>query len=91
MIIGTVIGNVWATRKHDGLSGAKLMVVEPLAFPNHPAGYPIVAMDLIGAGAGETVLVVQGSTARIASGKGDGPVDHVIVGIVDKVDLFKNS
>lgn len=87
MLVGMVIGNVWATRKHDGLSGSKLMVVEPQRFPGHGQGTPIVAVDLIGAGIGETVLVVSGSSARLSLGDGSAPVDSVIVAIVDKVDL----
>lgn len=87
MLVGTIIGNVWATRKHDGLSGAKLMIVEPFEYEGHPRGYPVVAVDMIGAGIGETVLVVSGSSARLSAGDGRGPIDHTIVGIVDKLDL----
>jgi ethanolamine utilization protein EutN len=87
MQIGTVIGNVWATRKNDALNGCKLMVVEPMAYPGHTQAYPLVAVDMIGAGVGEQVLVVGGSSARVSIGQGKAPIDHVIVGIVDKVDL----
>lgn len=87
MLVGTIIGNVWATRKHDGLSGCKLMIVEPYPYANHGPQYPVVAVDTIGAGIGETVLVVSGSSARLSVGEGKGPIDHVIVGIVDTVDL----
>jgi len=89
MLIGTVIGNVWATRKNDSLSGCKLMVVEPREYKNHPPAYPVVAVDTIGAGIGETVLVVSGSSARLTMGDGKSPIDHVIVGIVDTVDLHE--
>lgn len=89
MLIGTVIGNVWATRKNDGLNGCKLMIVEPHTYKNHPATYPVVAVDTIGAGIGETVLVVSGSSARLSIGDGKSPIDHVIVGIVDKIDLHE--
>ena len=87
MIIGKIIGNVWATRKNDDLSGCKLMIVEPIEYKNHTKMYPIVAVDIIGGGVGETVLVTSGSSARISVGNGKAPIDHVIVGIVDKVDL----
>lgn len=87
MLIGTVIGNVWATRKNEELSGCKLMVVDPMAYPGHERQYPVVAVDQIGAGVGETVLVVSGSSARISVGTGRQPIDHVIVGVVDQVDL----
>jgi ethanolamine utilization protein EutN len=87
MQIGTVIGNVWASRKNDALAGCKLMIVEPYHYPNHSKPSPIVAADPLGAGVGEVVLVVSGSTARVSVGVGEQPIDHVIVGIVDKVDL----
>ena len=87
MIIGKIIGNVWATRKNEDLSGCKLMIVEPIEYKNHAKTYPIVAVDIIGGGVGETVLVTSGSSARISVGSGKAPIDHVIVGIVDKVDL----
>jgi len=86
MIIGTVIGNVWATRKNEELSGCKLMIVEPIPYGRAPQ-YPLVAVDQIGAGIGERVLVVSGSSARISIGSGKQPIDHVIVAVVDQVDL----
>lgn len=86
MQVGKVIGNVWATRKHDDLGGCKLMVVEPLGGCDGSRDL-LVAVDIIGAGVGETVLLVSGSSARLAAGTGADPVDCVIVGIVDKVDL----
>jgi len=90
MLIGKVIGNVWATRKNEELNGCKLMIVDPLQYHDHPRAYPIVAVDQIGAGIGETVLVVSGSSARISVGSGNQPIDHVIVGVVDEVDLDKH-
>ena len=89
MLIGTVIGNVWATRKNEALSGCKLMVVDPFPYPGRARAYPLVAVDQIGAGVGEIVLVVSGSSARVAFGSGKQPIDHVIVGVVDEVDLPK--
>ena len=91
MIIGTIIGNVWATRKDDGLNGCKLMIVDPYKYEGHREKYPLVAVDIIGAGIGETVLVVSGSSARVTVGDGRGPIDHVIVGIVDKIDLAEKG
>ena len=87
MLIGTIIGNVWATRKNEELNGCKLMIVEPLQYEGHAKPYPIVAVDTIGGGIGERVLVVSGSSARISVGGGNKPIDHVIVGIVDKMDI----
>ena len=87
MQLGTVIGNVWATRKNEQLEGCKLMIVEPYDYPGQNKPSPIVAVDEVGAGIGEVVLVVSGSSARVSVGKGTQPIDHVIVGIVDKVEL----
>lgn len=87
MLIGKIIGNVWATRKNEDLTGCKLMIVEPYQYSGHSKPYPVVAVDMIGAGIGEMVLVVSGSSARISVGEGNKPIDHVIIGIVDKVDL----
>lgn len=89
MLVGTIIGNVWATRKNEDLNGCKFMVVAPHSYPNYPLTSPIVAVDMIGAGIGETVLVVSGSSARLSIGNGKSPIDHVIVGIVDKIDLHE--
>ena len=87
MLVGTIIGNVWATRKNEDLNGCKLMIVEPFSYEGHRRQYPIVAVDQIGAGIGETVLVVSGSSARVTVSGGNKPIDHAIVGIVDKVEL----
>ena len=87
MLIGTIIGNVWATRKIEDLNGCKLMIVEPYQYEGHTKPYPIVAVDTIGGGIGEVVLVVSGSSARVCLGDGNKPIDHMIVGIVDKVEL----
>jgi len=89
MLIGRVIGNVWATRKNEELAGCKFMVVDPYQYDGHNKSYPIVAVDQIGAGVGEWVLVVSGSSARISFGSGKQPIDHVIVGVVDQLDLPK--
>jgi len=91
MLVGNVIGNVWATRKNEELNGCKLMIVEPYSYDGHGKQYPIVAADQIGAGIGETVLVVTGSSARVSIGDGTKPIDHVIVGIVDQVEIPGND
>lgn len=81
MILGKVIGSIISTRKQENLVGNKFMIVEPLD-AGASAGR-IVAIDNIGAGIGETVLVAQGSAARIGCGMPDAPIDAAIVGIVD--------
>ncbi|MGE5677800.1 MAG: EutN/CcmL family microcompartment protein [Pseudomonadota bacterium] len=90
MIIGKVIGNVWATRKDDRLSGYKLLVITPVDYSSKTNFSSFVAVDNIGAGIGETVLVVQGSSARKAVDKIEAPVDAVVVGIIDEVEGNKD-
>lgn len=85
MMIGKVIGNVWATRKEDALNGLKLMVVQRMDAATEGAHESFVAADCVGAGTGEQVLVVTGSSARKALGHKDSPVDACIVGIIDEV------
>ena len=88
MVIGKVVGSIVSTRKHDSLVGSKLMVVELLG--NEAKLNKIIAVDVVGAGIGETVLVTQGSSARIAMHKSDASVDAVIVGIVDEENNMNN-
>ena len=83
MIVGRVVGSIVSTRKSEKLVGNKFMIVEPLQ-TMQAAGSQFVAIDNIGAGIGETVLVAQGSAARIGCGVPDAPVDAAIVGIVDE-------
>ena len=87
MIIGKVIGSVVSTRKNENLVGNKFMIVEPvekMAAKNSQ----LVAIDNIGAGIGEYVLVALGSAARIGCGVETAPVDAAIVGIVDDGSEF---
>ena len=88
MKTGKVIGNIWATRKEDKLSGLKLLIIQPIdLLTGSPIETPIVAADILGAGVGETVIYVGGSSARGAAGGVDIPVDATVVGIVDGMDL----
>ena len=90
MIVGKVIGNVWATRKDQALNGLKLLVVKPI---DHYSGLELpelIAADSVGAGIGELVLVVTGSSARRALGKEHCPLDAMIVGIVDEVEVDRH-
>ncbi|HHV51155.1 MAG TPA: EutN/CcmL family microcompartment protein [Candidatus Avimonas sp.] len=82
MIVGKVVGSVVATRKNSNLLGSKFMIVEPLKEMNSQGGR-IVAVDNVGAGIGEIVLVALGSAARIGCDMENAPVDAAIVGIVD--------
>lgn len=87
MIIGKVVGNVWATRKDEALNGYKLLVVKPLDEYSEKTLPTLVATDIIGAGIGDKVLVVKGSSARRALDKEGVPIDATIVGIIDEVDI----
>jgi microcompartment protein CcmK/EutM len=87
MILGRVVGTVVATRKDERLVGTKLLLVrttDPQG--NNEAGY-MVAVDTVDAGVSERVLVVTGSSARMAAGLKDTPVDAAIVGVIDTVDV----
>jgi ethanolamine utilization protein EutN len=88
MIIGDVIGSVWATRKDENLNGLKLLVVKPKFAEGLSSTF--VAADLTSAGVGDTVLVTRGSSARSAFGKERVPVDSVIVGVIDSIDIPDN-
>lgn len=88
MILAKVIGNIWATRKQEKLNGIALLVVKPIdIFDENKLIQPIIAADKVGAGMGETVLLVSGSAARNALGDSEIPVDATIVGIVDGKDV----
>lgn len=90
MILAKVVGTVVATRKDPRLVSAKLLVARTLD-PRHGQpkddGAYLVAVDTVDAGFGETVLIVSGSSARMAAGLKDCPVDAAIVGIVDAVEM----
>ena len=86
MILGKVVGTVVATRKDERLVGSKLLLVQPVRPDGSQRGAPLVAVDTVEAGVGEHVLVVSGSSARMAAGLAERPVDAAIVGIVDTVD-----
>ena len=82
MLVGKVIGSIVSTRKNENLIGSKFMIVEPLSVMNGKQER-IVAVDNVGTGIGEIVLVALGSAARIGCNMNDSPVDAAIVGIVD--------
>ena len=83
MIIGKVVGSLFSTRKNEKLVGNKFMIVEPVE-DMKSTGSRLVAIDVIGAGIGEYVLVAQGSAARIGCDMADAPIDAAIVGIIDE-------
>ena len=88
MQIGRVLGTVVATQKHRKFEGAKLLLVQPLNADDTPRGTPVLAIDGVGAGVHERVLVVmEGRAAGEALGRKAAPVDAAIVGIVDTVTI----
>ena len=87
MIVAKVVGTVVATRKDPRLVSNKLLIARAVDPRGKPDGNYLVAVDTVDAGVGETVLVVSGSSARMASGMKDCPVDAAIVGIVDSVEM----
>ena len=94
MFLAKVEGSVVATKKDPSMSGRKLLLLRPQLVDEkdptkfRPGVNTIVAVDSVGAGVGEMVLFTQGSSARLAPSLKDAPVDAVIIGIVDVVDVF---
>jgi ethanolamine utilization protein EutN len=87
MLLAKVVGTVVATRKDPRLVSNKLMVVRGVDPRGKVEGNYLVAVDTVDAGVGETVLIVSGSSARMASGLKDCPVDAAIVGIIDEIEV----
>ena len=83
MVIAKVTGSAVATLKHDLLKTTKLLLVSPADVKGDITGDPFIAVDLVGAGEGELVIVSQGSSARAATGQNLSPADAAIVGILD--------
>lgn len=83
MIIGKVVGNLWATRKEESLNGLKLLIIKPMGSEKET----IVAVDKIGAGNGDRVLIACGSSARNVLDRKDTPVDATVVGIIDELEI----
>ena len=87
MLLAKIVGTVVATRKDPRLVSSKLLIARPMDPRGKAEGGYLVAVDTVDAGVGETVLIVSGSSARMAAGLKDTPVDAAIVGIIDSVDL----
>ena len=83
MIIGKVVGSIVSTRKNERLIGQKLLIVKPVSQMEEQNEF--VAIDNVGAGIGEKVLVARGSAARIGCDLENAPVDAAIVGIIDEI------
>jgi ethanolamine utilization protein EutN len=87
MLLAKVVGTVVATRKDERLVSSKLLIARPVDPSGKPEGNYLVAVDTVDAGYGETVLIVSGSSSRMASGLKDCPVDAAIVGVVDAIEV----
>ncbi|UHA72529.1 EutN/CcmL family microcompartment protein [Paenibacillus sp. 481] len=88
MIVGKVVGSLWATRKDNKLNGLTFLMVKPYSHDDARVQHEyIVAADNAGAGVGDNVLVTTGSAARTSLANADIPVDAVIVGIIDSIEV----
>jgi microcompartment protein CcmK/EutM len=86
--IARVVGTVVSTQKHRKFEGAKLLLVQPLTLDDQPRGTALLAVDSVGAGIHEKVLIViEGRAAGEALGRKGAPVDAAIIGIIDQVDV----
>ena len=90
MLLGKVIGKVWATRKDEKLNGLKLLVVRHIELDKSLKKSYVVAADTVGAGVGEIVMLTTGSSARQSKMTEGKPVDAVVSGIIDKLDITEN-
>ena len=87
MLLARVVGSVVATRKDPRLEGKKLLIVKPVTPGGVEEGGYLIAVDTVSSGYRENVMVVQGSSARMADGCKDKPVDASIIGIIDSVNV----
>jgi ethanolamine utilization protein EutN len=88
MIIAKVVGTAVASLKLDALKASKLLVVQPADAQGNATGDAFLAVDLVGAGSGELVVVSQGSSARMAIGQNASPADAAIIGILDSIQIY---
>ena len=91
MIIGRILGEVVATRKHKSHEGRKILLVQPLALDDTARGEAILALDTVDAGVGDRVLVVQeGFAAMAAVNRPNSPIDMSIVGVIDSIEVHED-
>jgi microcompartment protein CcmK/EutM len=87
LVVAKIVGTVVATRKDPRLLSTKLLIARPIDLRGKAETAHLVAVDTVDAGVGETVLIVSGSSARMATGMKDCPVDAAVVGIIDAIEL----
>jgi len=87
MVIGRVVGRLWATRKDEKLNGQKFLIVRLLKDIDVEETGFFVAADSVGAGTGDNVLITRGGAARVSLGEKDVPVDATIIGIIDSIEV----
>ncbi len=87
MIIGRILGTVVSSQKDERLLGKKLLIVKPVNLDGSDQSGYVVAVDTVGAGFHEKVIVVSGSSARLAEGNRDCPVDAAVIGVIDTIDF----
>jgi microcompartment protein CcmK/EutM len=90
MIIARILGTVVSTQKDERLNGKKLLIVRPINLDGSDQSGYLVAVDTVGAGFHEKVLVVGGSSARMAEGNKDCPVDSAIIGVIDSFEYSQS-
>ena len=91
MLIGRVIGDVVATQKVPSHEGRKILMVQPLNLDGSDRGEAVLALDAVGAGVGERVLLTtEGFSAMTAVGRPNSPIDSAVIGVIDSVDLAKD-
>ncbi len=91
MNLAKVIGTIWATVKDENLVGAKMQIIQPLDHNEKKVGDAMVAVDTIGAGPGEIVYYTTAREATIPYPTRIAPIDASIVGIVDRIDIYRNN
>jgi ethanolamine utilization protein EutN len=92
MLIGRVIGEVWASQKAPSHEGCKALLIQPLSLDGSDRGEAVIALDAVDAGVGERVLVVtEGFSAMTAVDRTEAPIDMAVVGVIDAVDLVEDA
>ena len=92
MLIARVVGEVVATHKHPSHEGRKLLLVQPLNLDGSNRGDPVVALDAVDAGTGDTVLLVtEGFSAMTSVGRPQSPIDMAVIGFIDQIDLLPDA